>query len=56
MASERRVIDRIAAKTSASSSPFLLDAAMLIVVAEDRTAARERSEAVIVDMLEGLRR
>jgi hypothetical protein len=133
VASERRVIDRIAAKTSASSSPFeallalargylraaesdeelqriglgqsravlgwegwreacaelgvglalagvtaaieagelpphdpetmsivllgaMIDAAMLIVVAEDRTAARERSEAVIVDMLEGLRR
>jgi AcrR family transcriptional regulator len=34
----------------------MIDAAMLIVVAEDRTAARERSEAVIVDMLEGLRR
>lgn len=34
----------------------MIDAAMLIVVAEDRTAARERSEAVIVDLLEGLRR
>ena len=29
---------------------------MLIVVAEDRAAARERSESVIVDLLEGLRR
>jgi hypothetical protein len=29
---------------------------VLVVVAEDRTAARERSEAVIVDLLEGLRR
>lgn len=34
----------------------LIDAAMLIVIAEDRTVARERSEAVIVDLLEGLRR
>jgi AcrR family transcriptional regulator len=34
----------------------MIDAAMLIVVAEDRTVARERSEAVIVDLLEGLRR
>ena len=34
----------------------MIDAAMLIVVAEDRTAARERSEAVIVDLLMGLRR
>jgi AcrR family transcriptional regulator len=34
----------------------MIDAAMLIVVAEDGTAARERSEAVIVDLLEGLRR
>jgi AcrR family transcriptional regulator len=34
----------------------MIDAAMLIVVAEDRVAARERSEAVIVDLLEGLRR
>ncbi len=34
----------------------LIEAAMLIVVAEDRSAARERSEAVIVDLLEGLRR
>jgi hypothetical protein len=34
----------------------MIDAAMLIVVAADRTAARERSEAVIVDLLEGLRR
>jgi AcrR family transcriptional regulator len=33
-----------------------IDAAMLIVVAEDRMLARERSEAVIVDLLEGLRR
>jgi AcrR family transcriptional regulator len=34
----------------------LIEAAMLIVVAEDRAAARKRSEAVIVDLLEGLRR
>jgi AcrR family transcriptional regulator len=34
----------------------MIDAAMLIVVAENRAAARERSEAVIVDLLEGLRR
>lgn len=34
----------------------LIEAAMPIVVAEDRGAARERSEAVIVDLLEGLRR
>jgi AcrR family transcriptional regulator len=34
----------------------LIEAAMLILVAADRTAARERSEAVIVDLLEGLRR
>lgn len=34
----------------------LIEAAMLIVVAEDRAAACERSEAVIVDLLEGLRR
>ena len=34
----------------------MIDAAMLIVVADDRAAARERSEAVIVDVLEGLRR
>lgn len=34
----------------------MIDAAMLIVVADDRPAARERSEAVIVDLLEGLRR
>jgi len=34
----------------------MIDAAMLIAVAEDRAAARERSEAVIVDLLEGLRR
>jgi AcrR family transcriptional regulator len=33
----------------------LIEAAMLIVVAEDRAAARERSESVIVDLLEGLR-
>jgi AcrR family transcriptional regulator len=32
----------------------LIEAAMLIVVAEDRGAARKRSEAVIVDLLEGL--
>lgn len=34
----------------------MIDAAMLIAVAADREAARERSEAVIVDLLEGLRR
>jgi AcrR family transcriptional regulator len=34
----------------------MIDAAMLILVVEDRAAARERSEAVIVDLLEGLRR
>lgn len=34
----------------------VIDAAMLIVVAEDGAAARERSEAVIVALLEGLRR
>lgn len=34
----------------------LIEAAMLILVAEDRAAARERSEAVIIDLLEGLRR
>jgi AcrR family transcriptional regulator len=33
----------------------LIEAAMLIVVAEDRGAARERSELVVVDLLEGLR-
>lgn len=34
----------------------MIDAATLIAVAEDRVAARRRSEAVIVDLLEGLRR
>jgi AcrR family transcriptional regulator len=34
----------------------LIEAAMLIVAAEDRGTARKRSEAVIVDLLEGLRR
>jgi AcrR family transcriptional regulator len=34
----------------------MIEAAMLIVVADDRAAAREKSEAVIVDILEGLRR
>lgn len=34
----------------------LIEAAMPIAVAEDRGAARERSEAVIVDLLEGIRR
>jgi AcrR family transcriptional regulator len=34
----------------------LIEAAMLIVVAEDRGAARVRSELVIVDLIEGLRR
>jgi AcrR family transcriptional regulator len=33
-----------------------IEAAMLIVVAEDPAAARRRCEAVVVDMLEGLRR
>jgi AcrR family transcriptional regulator len=32
------------------------EAATLVAVAEDRAAARARSEAVIVDLLEGLRR
>jgi AcrR family transcriptional regulator len=34
----------------------LIEAGTLIAVAEDRRAARERSEAVVVDLLEGLRR
>jgi AcrR family transcriptional regulator len=34
----------------------LIEAAMLIAAADDRIAARERSEAVIADLLEGLRR
>jgi AcrR family transcriptional regulator len=34
----------------------LIEAAMLVVTAEDRGAARERSERAIVDLLEGLRR
>jgi AcrR family transcriptional regulator len=34
----------------------MIDAAMLIAVAKDRAVARKRSEAVIVDLLEGLRR
>lgn len=34
----------------------VIEAAMLIVVAEDPAAARERSEAVVVAVLEGLRR
>jgi AcrR family transcriptional regulator len=34
----------------------MIEAAMLILVAEDRATARERSEAVIVELLEGLRR
>jgi AcrR family transcriptional regulator len=33
----------------------LIEAAMLIVTAEDRAAARERSESMIVALLEGLR-
>jgi AcrR family transcriptional regulator len=33
----------------------LIEAAMLIVVAEDPAVARERSEVVIVDLIEGLR-
>jgi hypothetical protein len=34
----------------------MIEAAMLIVVADDPEAQRERSEAVVVDVLEGLRR
>jgi AcrR family transcriptional regulator len=34
----------------------MIEAAMLIVVAEDPATARKRAEAVIVDLLEGLRR
>jgi len=34
----------------------MIEAAMLILVAEDREQARERAEAVVVDLLEGLRR
>ena len=34
----------------------LIEAAMQIAVAEDRAAARQRSETVIIEMLEGLRR
>jgi len=34
----------------------VIEAATLIAVAPDRRAARERSEAVVVDLLEGLRR
>lgn len=34
----------------------MVEAAMLIAVASDRQAARERSEVVVVDLLEGLRR
>ena len=34
----------------------MIEAAMLIVVADDRSAAREKADAVIVDLLEGLRR
>jgi len=34
----------------------MIDAAMLIAVADDRAAARERSELVVTDLLEGLRR
>lgn len=34
----------------------LIEAAMLIVVAGDRSVARERSEVAIADLLEGLRR
>jgi len=33
-----------------------IEAATLIAVASDRAAARERAEAVVVDLLEGLRR
>jgi AcrR family transcriptional regulator len=34
----------------------MIDAAMLIAVAEDRAEARQRSEPVVVDLIEGLRR
>jgi AcrR family transcriptional regulator len=34
----------------------MIEAAMLVAVADDRAAARVRSEAVVVDLLEGLRR
>jgi AcrR family transcriptional regulator len=34
----------------------MIEAAMLILVAEDRATARERAEEVVVDLLEGLRR
>jgi AcrR family transcriptional regulator len=34
----------------------MIEAAMLIAVAADRRAARQRSEAVVVELLEGLRR
>jgi AcrR family transcriptional regulator len=34
----------------------MIDAATLIAVAADRSEARQRSEAVIVDLIEGLRR
>ncbi|HEX4465322.1 MAG TPA: helix-turn-helix domain-containing protein [Solirubrobacterales bacterium] len=34
----------------------MIEAATLIAVAPDRRAARERSEAIVVDLLEGLRR
>lgn len=34
----------------------MIEAAMLIAVAPDRRVARERSEVVVVDLLEGLRR
>jgi hypothetical protein len=34
----------------------VIEAAMLIVVAKDRGAARKRSELVITDLIEGLRR
>jgi AcrR family transcriptional regulator len=34
----------------------MIEAAMLVLVAEDPAATRERAEAVVVDLLEGLRR
>jgi hypothetical protein len=40
----------------APHDPEMIEAATLIAVAADRRAARERSEAVVVDLLEGLRR
>ena len=61
-ASEQRAIGLVADELATASDPFaalllgaLIEAAMLIVVAEDPAVARERSEAVVVDLIEGLR-